>query len=135
MRAPHAVRRNFDEVVNVVASARDQASTGLDASVSVLKNMEVIMTKWILAAGLVAFATAAQAQYYGGSSYDNSGSYNNGYSSYNDGYSTSQTYGGNNDPSPNSHSAPTYRSNSYSYSYRPRTYYAPSYSGGYRSGY
>ncbi len=47
------------------------------------------MTKWILAAGLVAFATAAQAQYYGGSSYGNSSSYGGGYSSYNSGYATS----------------------------------------------
>lgn len=86
------------------------------------------MTKWILAAGLVAFATAAQAQYYGGSSYDNS-------SSYSGGYVTSQTYGGNNDPSPTYHSVPTYTPTYRTYSYRPRTYYAPSYSGGYRSGY
>ena len=91
------------------------------------------MTKWILAAGLVAFATAAQAQYYGGSSYDNSNSYG-GYSNYNNGYATSQTYGGNNDPSPNSHSAPTYTP-TYRNTYQSRTYYAPSYSGGYRSGY
>lgn len=85
------------------------------------------MTKWILAAGLVAFATSAQAQYYGGSSYDSSSSY--GYGGY-----TSNTYGGNNDPSPSYHSTPTYTPSYRSYSYRPR-YYAPSYSGGYRSGY
>ena len=88
----------------------------------IVSNMEVIMTKWILAAGLVAFATSAQAQYYGGSS-----SYNSGYgSSYTYG---SNTYGGNNDPSPTYHSAPTYRT----YSYQPRSYYSPSYSSGYRS--
>ena len=87
------------------------------------------MTKWILVAGLVAFATAAQAQYYGGSSYsyDNSSSYGGGYSSY-------QTYGGNNDPSPHYYSAPTYTRTYRTYSYRPRSYYS-GYSSGYRSGY
>ena len=92
------------------------------------------MTKWILAAGLVAFATTAQAQYYGGSSYGNSSSYDNS-SSYNGGYVTSQTYGGNNDPSPSDHSVQTYTPTYRTYSYRPRTYYSPSYSSGYRSGY
>lgn len=90
------------------------------------------MTKWILAAGLVAFATAAQAQYYGGSSYGGS-SY--GGSSYNSGYATSQTYGGTNDPSPSYYSQPTYPHTYQNYySYHP--HYRSSYSGysGYSGG-
>jgi hypothetical protein len=95
--------------------------------------MEVTMTKWILAAGLVAFATAAQAQYYGGSSSYGGSSYDNS-SSYSGGYVTSQTYGGNNDPSPHDYSAPTYTPTYRTYSYHPRSYYS-GYSSGYRSGY
>lgn len=127
--------RNFDKDVNVIASVRHQACTRIRKAVldygctaNFVSTMEVPMTKWILAAGLVAFATAAQAQYYGGgssysgSTYDNSSSYN----SYSNGYTTSQTYGGNNDPSPSYYSTPTYPHTYQNYySYHPH----------YRSGY